>query len=168
MDIGKGKGARLKGGRYKGNNWRGKQRPYEGNGCRSEDRPYEGTGGRNERRPYEGNGARRQESPCHEGKSLHCACCERFLAGCFSGRLFHRMNSCHVAHCLACSAVGAVVGFDEQRAIVFLFDSPNRACIKAVIVLLAFFLIDDIRHTASIVSGEISPPQSRSQGTVAA
>jgi hypothetical protein len=37
-----------------------------------------------------------------------------------------------------------------------------------VIVFLAFFLVDDIRHTASIVSGEIPPPQSRSQVTVAA
>jgi hypothetical protein len=129
---------------------------------------YKINDGRSKQRPYEGNGAHRQECLCHEGKSLHCAYCEWFLAGCFSGRLFHRMNSCHVTHCLTCSAIGAVVGFDEQRAIVFLFDSPNRTCIKAVIVFLAFFLVDDIRHTASIVSGEISPPQSRCQDTVAA
>jgi hypothetical protein len=37
-----------------------------------------------------------------------------------------------------------------------------------VIVFIAFFLVDDIRHTASVGSGTLYPPQSHSQGTVAA
>jgi len=78
------------------------------------------------------------------------------------------MNSCDGAHYLACSAIGAVVDFDEERTIVFLFDSLDRACLKAVIVFLAFFLLDDIRHTASVGFGKLSPPQPRSKTTVAA
>jgi hypothetical protein len=78
------------------------------------------------------------------------------------------VNSRDVAHCLACSAIGAVVDSDDERAIVFLFDSLNWACLKAVIVFIAFFLVDDIRHTAPVGSGTLYPPQSHSQGTVAA
>ena len=48
LDLGKGKGARLKGGRYIGNG----ERPNEENGYRSEDRRYEGNGeGAQRRRP---------------------------------------------------------------------------------------------------------------------
>jgi hypothetical protein len=90
------------------------------------------------------------------------------LAGCFSCRLFRGVNSRDVAHGLARSAIGAVVDFDDERTIVFLFDSLNWACLKAVIVFVAFFLVDDIRHTASVGSGTLSPPQSPSQVIVAA
>ena len=89
-----------------------------------------------------------------------------FLAVSFSCRLFRGVNSRDVAHGLACSAIGAVVDFDDEGTIVFLFDSLNWACLKAVIVSVAFFLVDDIRHTASVGSGTLSPPQSRSQVTV--
>jgi hypothetical protein len=80
-----------------------------------------------------------------------------FLAGCFSRRLLRRVNRCDVAYCLACSAIGAVVDFDNERTIVFLFDSLNWARLKAVIVFVAYFLVDDIRHTASVGSGTLSP-----------
>lgn len=60
------------------------------------------------------------------------------------------MNSGEVAHRFARSAIGAVVGLHDERAIFFLFDRLNGACLKAVIVFLAFFLLYDIRHTASV------------------
>jgi hypothetical protein len=92
----------------------------------------------------------------------------RLAVGRFSCRLFRGMNSCDVAHCLACSAIRAVVDFDDERTIVFLFDSLNWACLKAMIVFVAFFLVDEIRHIASVGSGTFSPSQSRFQVTVTA
>ena len=55
---GKGKGARLKGGRYKINGGRNERRPYEGNG--GHRHPSSACGG-----------LRASECLCYEGKSLH-------------------------------------------------------------------------------------------------
>jgi hypothetical protein len=74
---------------------------------------------------------------------------------CFCRRLVSGMNRCGVARHLACSTIRAVVNFDDERTIVFLFDSANGACLKAEIVFLASFLVDDVRHTASIESGPL-------------
>jgi hypothetical protein len=60
------------------------------------------------------------------------------------------MNGLKVTRLLACSAIGAVVNFDNERTIVFLLDSLDRACLKTVVVSLAFFRIDVIRHTTSV------------------
>ena len=58
LDLGKGKGARLKGGRYIGNG----ERPYEDKGCRSEDRRYD------ERNPH------RQDCLCHWERQAQSFC----------------------------------------------------------------------------------------------
>jgi len=64
----------------------------------------------------------------------------------FPCRLFGGMNGVEVAHRLTCPAIGAVVFFDEERTILFLFYSGNRTCLNAVIVFLAFVLVDNVRH----------------------
>jgi hypothetical protein len=59
------------------------------------------------------------------------------------------MNGLVVTCWLAGTAVGAVIDFDGERTIFFLINSLDRAYFKAVIILLAFFLVDGVRHTTS-------------------
>ena len=56
------------------------------------------------------------------------------------------MDGLELTNLLACSAIVAVVLFDEERAVLFLFDSRNRASLNAFVILLAFVLVDNVRH----------------------